>query len=194
METLLDLSKLALLLVVKGDAQTTPKADACLDSRRSDELITPQPSRHTLPMDEVATYLRLRAEHLVGFAGHITARLLVFHEQLDSDEGLADDSRLYVERLLAKAKSENTIYSLSNVERCFGAVYWLRVAIDNTKPDRREFLECMLKGLYENWRLTFGQIQAINRWGEGVRKAVPAFPVLEASAFSGVQAPKFKSA
>ncbi|OWK42844.1 hypothetical protein PSOLE_28570 [Pseudomonas oleovorans subsp. oleovorans] len=125
-----------------------------------------------------------------GFTGNATHTLREFHRQLSSEAGLGRDARLYVERLLAKSKKSNTIFSYRNVERCIGAAYWLRVAIENTKPERREFLERLLGSLQEYWRLTSKQIEALNRWGEGVRKTIKDYPILDVGAFNGVQAPR----
>jgi len=160
------------------------------DDMQRPEPARPRPVSKNKP-DEVADYLRLRVEHMQGFAGNATQTLREFHRQLDSEAGLESDARLYVERLLAKSKKANTIFSHRNVELCIGAAYWLRVAIENTKPERREFLERLLSSLHEYWRLTSKQIEALNRWGEGVRKSVKNFPVLDAGAFSGVQDPRY---
>lgn len=190
-EPVLDLSRMAMLLVVRGEAPVRGGAGNDPD----DETLRPEPARprpggKTEP-DEVADYLRLRVEHMQGFTGNATHTLREFHRQLSSEAGLGRDARLYVERLLAKSKKANTIFSHRNVELCIGAAYWLRVAIENTKPERREFLERLLSSLHEYWRLTSKQIEALNRWGEGVRKSVKNFPVLDAGAFSGVQDPRY---
>lgn len=184
-EPILDLSKMAMMLVLKqNDVDSNPGAG------RPDD---PRPKRagraQALEVDEVAQYLCLRAEYMPGFSGNATQRLREFHEQLGTPAGLSDEARLYVERLLAKAKSANSIYSFRNVERCIGAAFWLRIAIEQTRPERREFLERMLVSLHKYWRLTQKQIEAVNRWGEGVRKQAPDFPILDADAFEGVHAP-----
>lgn len=186
-EPLLDLSKIALRMVVKEIALREPGGDdpsAKAASKAESKLIPPQ-------LDEATQYIRLRVEHMEKFAGNTTDRLRQFHTQLHSAEGLGESERLYVVRLLAKSKANNTTYSLRNVERCIGAAYWLRIAIEHTKIDRRDFLEGMLRSLREHWRLSAKQIDAINRWGEGVRQAVSDFPVLDASAFDGVHTPRF---
>ncbi|MPQ69255.1 hypothetical protein [Pseudomonas sp. MWU12-2323] len=189
-EPILDLSKMAVLLVLK-EAKEAGESHIALDS--ADDVGHAQPNGHRqlIEVDEVASYLRLRAEHMPGFSGNATQRLREFHEQLFSDGGLTDSARLYVERLLAKSKAANTIYSARNVERCIGAAYWLKVAIEHTKPERREFLGKMLRSLREHWRLTSKQVEGINKWGAGVRKTVLDFPVLDASAFDGVKVPRF---
>lgn len=186
-EPILDLSKMAMLLVRKEVGVRPIASDSVDDVDRA----IPNERRQLKEVDEVASYLRLRAEHMPGFSGNATQRLREFHDQLVSDDGLTDSARLYVERLLAKSNAANTIYSARNVERCIGAAYWLKVAIEQTKPERREFLDKMLHSLREHWRLTSKQLEGINKWGEGVRKKTLAFPVLDASAFDGVQVPRF---
>jgi len=189
-EPILDLSRMAMLLVVRGEAPVRGGGgnDPDDDMQRP-EPARPRPVSKNKP-DEVADYLRLRVEHMQGFAGNATQTLREFHRQLDSEAGLESDARLYVERLLAKSKKANTIFSHRNVELCIGAAYWLRVAIENTKPERREFLERLLSSLQEYWRLTSKQIEALNRWGEGVRKTIKDYPILDVGAFNGVQAPR----
>lgn len=189
-EPVLDLSKMALLLVVRGEVPVRGGSGSNPDDDPKRPEGGRQRSAAMAEPDEVADYLRLRVEHLQGFTGNATQTLRDFHKQLSSEAGLDPDSRLYVERLLAKSKKANTIYSYRNVERCIGASHWLRVAIENTKPERREFLERLLSSLREYWRLTPKQIEAINRWGDGVRKTIKDYPVLDVDAFSGVQAPR----
>lgn len=186
-EPILDLSKMAMLLVLKEAGERPISSDNAGDVDQG----KPHERRKLMEFDEVANYLRLRAEHMPGFSGNATQRLREFHDQLVSDDGLTDSARLYVERLLAKSKAANTIYSARNVERCIGAAYWLKVAIEHTKPERREFLDKMLHSLREHWRLSSKQVEGINKWGEGVRKKVLDFPVLDALAFEGVQVPRF---
>lgn len=190
-EPVLDLSRMAMLLVVRVQAPVRggPGNDPDDDTQRL-EPVRPRPAGKAEP-DEVADYLRLRVEHMQGFTGNATQTLREFHRQLHSEAGLDSDARLYVERLLAKSKKANTIFSRANVELCIGAAYWLRVAIENTKPERREFLERLLSSLHEYWRLTSKQIEALNRWGEGVRKTVKDYPVLDPGAFSGVEDPRY---
>ena len=189
-EPVLDLSRMAMLLVVRGETPVRVGGgnDPGDDTQRP-EPARPRPASKTKP-DEVADYLRLRVEHMQGFAGNATQTLREIHRQLDSEAGLESGARLYVERLLAKSKKSSTIFSYRNVERCIGAAYWLRVAIENTKPERREFLERLLSSLHEHWRLTSKQIEALNRWGEGVRKTIKDYPILDVGAFNGVQAPR----
>jgi hypothetical protein len=189
-EPILDLSKMAMLLVLRGEA--LPSGGA---GKKPDD--DPKPPKGSRPPpvamaepDEVADYLRLRVEHMQGFIGNATQSIRDFHRQLSSESGLDKDARLYVERLLAKSKKGNTIFSYKNVERCVGAAYWLRVAIENTKPERRDFLERLLRSLREYWRLTPRQMEALNRWGDGVRKTVSDYPILDVEAFSGVQSPR----
>jgi hypothetical protein len=189
-EPILDLSRMAMLLVVRGE----PPVRGGANSDPDDDPLRTEPlrSRHGVKAepDEVADYLRLRVEHMQGFSGNATHTLREYHRQLSSETGLERDARVYVERLLAKSKNANTIFSYRNVERCIGAAHWLRVAIENTKPDRREFLEQLLSSLQEYWRLTSKQIDALNRWGEGVRKTIKDYPILDAGAFNGVQSPR----
>jgi hypothetical protein len=186
-EQILDLSKLAMMIVLKGES---PPADQHVDPAKI------KPSKRAaraqfLEADEVAQYLRLRAEHMGGFSGAATAKLRDFHQKLSTDDGLDSHSRRYVERLLAKSKLNNSIYSLHNVELCIAAAYWLRIAIDQTRPDRRDFLSRLLECLQEHWRLSKKQVDAINSWGDGVRKVYKDFPVLDSLVFDGVQAPRF---
>jgi hypothetical protein len=184
---ILDLSRMAMLLVLKGaeDPSSTPS------SPDDDVKANPKARRQALEVDEVADYLRLRAEHMAGFTGNLTQRLRDLHVELNSQEGLSDPGRLYVERLLSKSRAANTIYSVRNVERCIGAVHWLKIAIEHTKPERRDFLGKMLHVLRENWRLSSKQVEAVNKWGEGVRKQVHNYPHLDVMAFNDVQTPRF---
>lgn len=187
---ILDLSKMAMSVVYREDQ---PASDP--QSEQPDEKPRKRTGRRQIVVvDEVEQYLRLRAEHMPGFTGAVTQRLREIHAQLATKEGLADDARRYVERLLFNAGSSGTIYAFKNIERCIGAAYWLKFAIKNTKQDRRDFLEKMLDSLQEHWRLTARQIEAINRWGEGIRKQSPSFPVLDTAAFEGVQIPRFARA
>lgn len=188
-EQILDLSRMAMLIVLKGEEVRSQAVGAAL----KDEAPTTTQPRVVLEVDEAVNYLRLRAEHMPGFAGNATQRLREIHEQLSTDEGLSDSARLYVERLIAKSRADNSIYSIRNVERCIGAAHWLKVAIEHTKPDRREFLEKMHKSLLDHWRLSTKQIEGVNKWGEGVRKQLADFPVLDTMTFEGVQTPRFAS-
>lgn len=192
-EPVLDLSRMAMLLVAKGLQPSSGDPGDKLDGSKS-KRAGRQAGMPLIKADEVVDYIRLRVEHMRGFSGNATQKLRDFHSQLLRDAGITSDARLYVERLLAKSKQANTIYSHRNVERCIGADYWLRVAIEHTKPDRRDFLVGMLQSLHDHWRLTSRQIEAINRWGEGVRKSFEVFPVLDVTAFEGVHAPRFAQA
>ncbi len=192
-EPVLDLSRMAMLIVVKGEQMPSGTPGDPFDDA------TPKRSGRkavavSLKADDVVDYLRLRVEHMPKFSGNATQKLRDFHSQISLEAGISPDARLYVERLLAKSKQANTIYSHRNVERCIAAEYWLRIAIEHTKPERRDFLVSMLQRLHEHWRLTTGQVEAINRWGEGVRKSFEAFPVLEVTAFEGVHEPRFAQA
>lgn len=187
---LLDLSKIAMKLIVKEVQADPPRIE---DPRPKPSPSTKAASATLEQRDDVAHYILLRFEHMPGFAGCVTERLRDFYAQLHSADGLGEKERLYVVRLLTKAKSANSIYSLSNVERCIGAAYWIGVAIEHTKADRQEFLKGMLRSLREHWRLSAKQIEAVNRWGDGVRRALSDFPKLDPLAFSGVQAPRFSA-
>lgn len=188
-EATVDLSRLAMALVVQGDED----GEATLEKSPSKRKVKKTSTTLRIERDIVVQYLQLRAEHMEGFAGSSTQRLREYHSQLQSSAGIGSSERLYVERLMAKSKASNSIYSLANVEKCIGAAYWLRIAIESIKPSRREFLEKILRSLREHWRLTPKQIEAVNRWGEGVRRVVPTFPALDAAAFEGVTAPRFAS-
>lgn len=189
-EPILDLSKMAMLLVVKLDEPDEPDEQGG-DSPSGKKSSSRGVKTQSLERDDVVHYLRLRVEHMPGFSGNATQRLREYHSQLQNPGQLGENERIYVERLMGKSKAANSIYSLRNVERCIGAAYWLRIAIEQTKQDRREFLEKMLRSLCENWRLSTKQIDAINRWGEGVRRSVSNYPVLDVAVFEGVQAPRF---
>lgn len=185
-EQLLDLSKIALLAIL--DAKPTPVDKPSVSRAKTERA--PAVIGSSLPMDEPTLYLLLRRRYLVGFAGNMTQRLRDICNAQDASGKLADDERRYVERLLFNAEKDNSIYSLANAQRCVGAAYWLRLAIAETKPERREFLEKMLASLCENWRLTAKQLDAVNRWGEGVRRTLPAFPVLYPGLFDAVISPR----
>jgi len=186
-EQVIDLSKMAMLMVLAGepDMNDGPADPGAKNKRKATK------AKVAVEADMCALYLVMRLDHMPGFAGHATQKLRNCQGELASPRGLSDESRLYIGRLQAKAKAENTIYSFRNVERCIGAAHWLRLAIKHTKPERRDFLEKMLLSLQEQWRLTAKQIEAINRWGEVVRKDVPEYPALDPAAFVGVNSPRF---
>lgn len=185
-ERLLDLSKIALLAVLEAKPSPVQKPPAPFKPTEKNSAAIAS----SLPTDEPILYLLLRRQYLVGFAGNMTQRLRDICNAHDASGTLADDERRYVERLIVNAQNDNSIYSLANVQRCVGTSYWLHLAIAETKPERREFLEKMLASLCENWRLTAKQLDAVNRWGEGVRKTLPAFPVLNPRLFEGVISPR----
>lgn len=186
-EQVIDLSKMAMSIVLADDPDVDAgPSDSAVSGKRK-----PTKSRASVETDACVLYLNMRLEHMRGFAGYATQKLRDCHTELSSPQGLSAESRLYIGRLQAKAKAANTIYSYRNVEHCIGAAYWLRLAIEQTKSDRRDFLEKMLRSLQEHWRLTAKQIEAINRWGEVVRKSVAHFPKLDPAAFDGVSVPRF---
>lgn len=186
-ERLLDLSKIAMLAVIETKPATTQKSSvSCVQQTTARAGIT-----SALPMDEATRYLTLRSQHMVGFTGNITQRLRDIINAHGIAGALSEDERRYIERLMANAASDKTIYSLANVEHCVATAYWLRLAIAEMKAERRDFLERMLGSLCESWRLTAKQIDAVNRWGEGVRKTLPAFPILDPGLFEGVCTPRY---
>lgn len=186
-EPLIDLSRIAMLVACK-EPQIEP-TEPSEPSENKQKKLGHRISH--LEVDEPAHYLRLRVEYMDGFTGNANQRLRELYQGLNSASGLSEDGRLYIERLLAKSNANNLIYSYRNVERCIGAAYWLNIAIQHTNPDRRGFLEQMARSLREHWRLSVKQIEAINRWGVGIRKVIQTFPALDSSAFEGVVAPRF---
>lgn len=178
---LIDLSKLALLVV-----ETEPKSPNPAPQRKSKH-----PRRESEPADAAVEYLRLRVEVMKSFAGNVTKRLSEIHAAMVSSKQLSDDGRQYIQRLLANAAAANTIYSSRNVKSCVGVAYWIGVAIEHTPEPRRDFLQGLLHQLEDRWRLSSGQIEALNRWGAGITVNKMRFPKLDVDAFAGVTAPIF---
>jgi len=186
---LIDHSKLAMLVVISGPEQDLPP------SATSGRLGAKKPASATRDqVDPEVEYLRLRVEALAGFAGNVTQRLRALYDGMLAARKLDADGRRYVEHLMTKTSVECSIYALANVKRCVAIAYWLRVAIKHTPQGKRAFLQGLDDQLKEKWRLTSGQIEALNKWGSRIKHSKLQFPVLDAAAFADVKTPYFVAA
>lgn len=192
-ERILDVTRIALSVVVK--APTVVKAKPATDSGPENPTTESgdQADRRPPPppIDEVHAYTRLRVEMLKKFRSHSNEALNSAHADLLAGTEIQEPARIRISGLMRNAERDNSIFSAKNVIRCVAFNFWLSEALEYVKPDRREFLESMLSALRSKWKLTQGQIQAINSWGQVVRKVVDDFPLLNDQAFAGVVTPDF---
>ncbi len=197
-EKILDVSRLALLVVMdEQQPYPAPKAQR-MDSPSGAEPVPALGSdkRQAAPLpsiDPAVQYLRLRSEIMGRFKRHVSTAMRAAYSNLQAFGELDAESHRMLTGLMRRAQAENSIYSDRNVRRCIGIEHWLEVAMQQTRPDRRDFLVKMLDRLHSDWMLTEGQIAAINKWGEGIRKVAHDFPVLDVKAFAGVRLPDFLS-
>jgi hypothetical protein len=94
---------------------------------------------------------------------------------------------------MRNAERDNSIFSDRNIRFCIAFDYWLKVAIDHVKSEKKDFLLNMQRTLHTKWQLTRGQISGINSWGVNLRKQVDDFPLLDEETFEGVTTPQFLS-
>lgn len=193
-ERILDVSRIALCVVVKAvkappvkrPTPTTPAPDPLPNIGSETERRPPPP-----PLDRVETYVRLRNEMMAGFRFQASAVLKEAHQELLSSGSLSEESKTRISGLMRNAHRDNTVFSDDNVRRCIAMDFWLRVALENTNANRREYLSAMLSVLHSRWWLSPGQISGVNKWGDNVRKTVDDFPLLDADVFAGVVTPEF---
>lgn len=194
-ERILDVARLALLVVadiaaaapVNGAAPKPVSSNQKLSDGRPS--IAPSPSPAAIPVE--VQYLRLRFEAMGRFKGNVSQVMRNAYQTLQELGELDAQASKFLSGLIRNACDNNTIFSPNNIRRCIGIEHWLQVALEQTKPDRRTYLNSMLDKLHRTWMLTEGQISAINRWGEGIRRVTHDFPVLDVKAFSGVKRPDF---
>ncbi|QIZ22359.1 Hypothetical protein (plasmid) [Pseudomonas putida] len=194
-ERLLDVSRLALLVVSDSDFDTdSPTLDAAAAS--TPQLVSVSqaalPNRGPLPpLDRLIQYLRLRYECMGEFSHHRSSLLNDAYDAFTLHGELSEEQRKRVAGTIRNAAELNLIFSEANVKRCIGLNHWLHEAVAHTHSDRRGFLEAMLRKLHSQWFLTAGQIAAVNKWGKQLRKRVHTFPHLDTEAFVGVRLPSF---
>lgn len=195
-ERLLDVARLALLVVSEGDPSDTAllPADSTPDptpQRGTEKSVSTPAVRAPLPpLDSVAQYLRLRYEIMGSFKFHKSALLTEAYDSLkggDMDETL----RRRVAGTMRSAAENRTVFSERNIKICVAMNHWLQEAVRETPKERAGFLQGMLSALHSRWFLTRKQLEGINRWGEGLRKRVHDFPHLDTSVFDGVVVPEF---
>ena len=195
-EPLLDVTKMALLVVADEGpvlvATAKPAPAKETDPATNDPAPPAPPARPPLPpVDQVVQYVRLRAEFMSKFRYSKGAVITTALEELSSTGEISESTRKKIAGAMRNAESQNSVLSERNIKKCIGMQHWLDEAIEHTNKDRREFLERMLQALHAHWHLTRGQLAAINKWGEILRKGVEDFPLLSESCFDGVTVPDF---
>ena len=192
-ERILDVTRIALSVVVK--APSAEKAKPATDAGP----VNPDPNSGSQvdrrppppPIDEVHAYIRLRVEMLKRFRSHSNEHLNSAHRDLLAGNEIQEPAHTRISGLMRNAVRDNSIFSAKNVTACVAFEFWLSEALEYVKAERREFLQSMLSALRSKWKLTQGQVQAINSWGQVVRKVVDDFPLLDDQAFVGVTTPDF---
>jgi hypothetical protein len=192
-ERILDVSRIALCVVIKEAKQKPSRADPPVATGDSGPKSGGESDRRppSPPLDRVETYVRLRCEMMAGFKAHASTALKEAHQELEASEGLGEASRSRISGLMRNAERDNSIFSDANVRRCIAVEFWLRLALDHVSSERSDFLKGMLSTLHSRWQLSPGQISGVNRWGLGLRRQVDDFPLLDEHAFSGVILPDF---
>jgi hypothetical protein len=192
-ERILDVTRIALSVVVKEATTERAKPADNPGPENPGPDTGPQVERRPPPppLDEVHAYTRMRVEMLKRFRAHSNETLNSAHAALVAGTEIQEPARTRISGLMRNAERDNTIFSAKNVTRCVAFEYWLSEALEYVKSDRREFLQSMLSTLRSKWKLTEGQVQAINRWGQVVRKVVDDFPLLDDQAFVGMVTPEF---
>jgi hypothetical protein len=196
-ERLLDVARLALLVVSDSDPDSTgpvppPEPLPGSDSGpRSGSEPGPVPTKTGVrpplpPLDAVVQYLRLRYEAMSGFRYQRSTLLTEAYEAFQAHGELNEVLRRRVAGTMRSASEQNTVFSERNVKHCIGFHYWLSAAIEHTAVDRRDFLEAMVRKLHGRWALTPTQIEGINKWFANVRRRVHGFPHLDVRIFDGV--------
>ncbi len=196
-ERLLDVASMALLVVEgkRGDSARSGPTTAAPPSTAvsnpeigSDSQPLPSPASSRLPAVE---YLRLRYEVMGDFKGNVTAVMRQAYLDLNRNGVLSPEAEGLLLGIMRKSAIDNSVFSDKNIRRCIGLEYWLKLALQNTRPDRRDYLNSMLDALHFEWSLSQGQIEAINKWGKGLRKVLPSFPRLNNTTFAGVRRPDY---
>lgn len=198
-ERLLDVSRLALLVVSDDDSENPlpllPAGGATPNPHLVPESAVTHPNREPLPpIDREIEYLRLRYEFMDDFSHHRSQLLSDAFDAYSQNGELDEVQRKRVAGTIRNAAEQNTIFSEVNVKRCIGINHWLQEAVERTHPDRRGFLEAMLRQLHRHWVLTSAQIAAVNKWGARLRREVHTFPHLDTEVFKGVRVPAFMQA
>lgn len=198
-ERLLDVARLALLVVSEGDPgessgtapQPNPTTPDPVPQRGTGSSSTTPVARAPLPpLDSVAQYLRLRYEIMGAFKFHKSALLTEAYDSLKSGE-MDEILRKRVAGTMRSAAENQTVFSERNTKICVAMNHWLQEAVRETPKERAGFLQGMLSALHSRWFLTRKQLEGINAWGEGLRKRVHDFPHLDISVFDGVVVPDF---
>ncbi len=194
-ERLLDVARLAMLVVSDGDPLDEPPPVPAGDpvpqsgpeaiGRKASVARAPLP-----PLDSVVQYLRLRYEVMNGFKFQRSALLTEAYSSLQSGD-LDETLRKRVAGTMRSAQANRTVFSERNVKICIGLNYWLHEALNNTPKERASFLEAMASTLHSRWNLSRGQLEAINKWGANLRRRVHGFPHLDVGIFDGVITPDF---
>ncbi|WGK63405.1 hypothetical protein QAO71_17845 (plasmid) [Halopseudomonas sp. SMJS2] len=197
-ERLLDVASMALLVVEgrRGEAARSGPSSTASPGEQPEPRLdpgnetseAPSPSAIHLPAVE---YLRLRYEVMGEFNGNVTAVMRQAYWHLNKTGVLSPDAEGLLLGIMRKSAIDNSVFSDRNIRRCIGLEYWLKLALQNTKPDRRDYLNSMLDTLHYEWSLSQGQIEAINKWGKGLRKTMTSFPTLNNRSFAGVRRPDF---
>lgn len=192
-ERILDVARLALLVVMDDSPPpaSIPPVPATKVTPPAPNAKNGSGAAHTPAIDPVIQYLRLRYEVMGKFKGNVSKAMREAYSNLKAFGELDSDSERMLAGVMRRASTDSTIFSDRNIRHCIGIEHWLCVAMAQTKPDRREYLSSMLDRLHSHWMLTEGQIGAINKWGEGIRRVAHDFPVLDTQAFSGVKKPDF---
>ncbi|MAG65037.1 MAG: hypothetical protein CMK74_04080 [Pseudomonadales bacterium] len=198
-ERLLDVASMALLVVEgrRGEVARSGPSSAASPAQQNelrpepgDETNAPSPSPPPTHLPAVE-YLRLRYEVMGDFNGNVTAVMRQAYWDFSRNGVLSPDAEGLLLGVMRKSAIDNSVFSDRNIRRCIGLEYWLKLALQNTRPDRRDYLNSMLDTLHYEWSLSPGQIDAINKWGKGLRKTLPSFPKLSNKSFAGVRRPDF---
>ena len=193
-ERLLDVARLALLVVSPGDPDSLTPAPDDLPPHSGPKTGNQVAKATAVPIpgiDPVIQYLRLRYEAMSGFRFQKSVWLTEAYSAFQADGELDEFVRKRIAGTIRNAAEQKTVFSMRNIKHCIGFDHWLREAITHTHPDRREFLEAMIAKLHNRWCLTSGQIAGINSWGQGLRKRIDDFPHLDVTSFEGVVVPDF---
>lgn len=194
-ERLLDVARLAMLVVSDGDPSDEPlpvlPGDPIPQSGSEANAPKATVERAPLPpLDSVVQYLRLRYEVMNGFKFQKSALLSEAYASLRSGD-LDETLRKRVAGTMRSANENGTVFSKRNIEHCIGLSFWINEALNNTPKDRASFLEAMANALHSRWSLSRGQLEAINKWGANLRRRVHGFPHLDIKIFDGVSTPDF---
>jgi hypothetical protein len=195
-ERLLDVTSLALLVVADEPAAAAdPVSTPSQKSDPNDAAKSKAPaatSRPPLPpLDAVVQYVRFRCEVMTDFKFAVSKTLEQAHDEYKATGAISEEVEKMVAGAMRNATADKTVLSPANVKLCIGFEHWLKEAVQHTSVDRREFLESMLSTLRRYWSLSSGQVRAINKWGEHIRKKNDDFPHLDEDVFARVVLPDF---